>query len=118
AILDIWHSDANALLREKLRRLSARRLIPLLTAVIVQGVAEGSISAADPEETARVIGHLMLAYQDVASEYFIARHAGRMTYEEVTRGFAAYLAAYERILGIEPGSIRLTDEATMRFWFD
>src|SRR6202048_431694 len=37
AVMEVWKSDGNALAREKLRRLSASRLLPLLTVVVRQG---------------------------------------------------------------------------------
>ncbi len=117
ALIDVWNSDANALLRDKLRRLSARRLLPILSTVIRQGVAEGSINADDPDETARVLAYLMLGYQDLAAEQFVARHAGTLTYEEVARTFAAYTRAFERILGVPNESVSLLNEATLRMWF-
>ena len=117
AILQIWTSDGNALVREKVRQLSASRLGPILAALIRQGVAEGQFSTGSPEATAMVILQLMLGYQEVATQYFLARQAGTITFEEVQRSFAAYTEALERILGVAAGSARLVDEATLRLWF-
>jgi AcrR family transcriptional regulator len=118
AILEVWNSDANALVRDKLRRLSAARLMPILSAVIEQGIREGSVDVEDPDEIARVLLYLMLGYQDFASEQFLARHTGLVTFAEVERSFDALPRAFERLLGVPRGSIRLGDEATLRFWFE
>jgi AcrR family transcriptional regulator len=117
AIIDAWTSDANALVRDKVRRLAASRLGPILTSVIEQGVGEGAIACASPQKTARVLLHLMQGYQDVAGEQFLARQAGRITYADVLETHAAFMEAFERILGLAPGSVTLTDEATLRLWF-
>jgi AcrR family transcriptional regulator len=117
ALIDVMDSDGNALFREKLRRMSARGLWPILTAVVRQGVEEGSFKTDMPDETARVIMVLMQGYQEIATEHFIARQKGSMTYAAVKRSFSAYSDAFERILGLPKGSAKLVDEATLRYWF-
>ena len=117
AIIEVWNSDGNAIVREKLRRLTVSRMIPLLSAVIRQGIDEGVVRAASPDETATVFVSLMLDFQELANEHFIARQAGTITFEVVQRSVASFTEAFERILGIPKGSLTLTDEATLHFWF-
>jgi AcrR family transcriptional regulator len=117
AIMEVWNSDSNAIVREKLRRMTVSRLVPLLSAVVEQGVAEGVFRTSSPEETARVFVSLMQVFQDLAVEYFIARQAGTVTFEVVRRSVAAFTEAFERILGVPQGSLTLTDEPTLHFWF-
>ena len=103
AIIEIWNSDGNAIVREKLRRLTVSRMVPLLSAVIKQGIDEGVFRVASPDET--------------ANDYFIARQAGTITFAVVQRSVASFTEAFERILGIPKGSLTLTDESTLHFWF-
>lgn len=117
AIMEIWNSDSNAIVREKLRRLSVSRLVPFLSTVIRQGVDEGVITAAAPDETATVLVSLMLGFQEQAVDLYIGRQSGTVTFEFVQRSIAAFNEAYERILGIPKGSLTLTDEPTLHFWF-
>lgn len=117
AILEVWNSDGNALVRERLRRLTASRMGPILSLVIRQGIDEGLVTSRSPDETARVIFFLLQGYQELASEHFLARQAGTITFAAVERTHAAFTEAFERILGIPPGSVTLADEATLRFWF-
>jgi AcrR family transcriptional regulator len=117
AIMEVWNSDGNALVREKLRRLAARRLEPILAAVIRQGIEEGIVASSSPDEMARVLMYLIQGYQELAGEHFLARQAGTITFEVVLRTYAAFTEAFERILGIPPGSVTLTDEPTLRYWF-
>ncbi len=118
AIMEVWNSDGNALVREKVRRMTASRLGPLLSTVIRQGVEEGTIViASSPDETARVIQYMVQGYQELAGEHFLARQAGTISFEDVLLTYAAFTEAFERILGIPAGSVTLTDEATLRFWF-
>jgi AcrR family transcriptional regulator len=117
AIIEVWNSDGNALVREKLRRLTERIMVPLLSAVVKQGVDEGVCKVDSPDETARVLVALMEGFQQQATDLFIARQAGTVSFEVVKRSVAANTEAFERILGIPKGSVTLTDEPTLRFWF-
>jgi len=117
AIIEIWNSDGNAIVREKLRRLTVSRMVPLLSAVIKQGIDEGAFRVASPDETATVFVSLMLGFQELANDYFIARQAGTISFAVVQRSVASFTEAFERILGIPKGSLTLTDESTLHFWF-
>jgi AcrR family transcriptional regulator len=117
AIIEVWNSDGNAIVREKVRRLSERIMIPLFSAVVKQGLDEGTVHVDSPDDTAKVLVALMLGFQLQATDLFMARQAGTITFDVVQRAVAANTAACERILGIPKGSLTLTDEATLRFWF-
>jgi AcrR family transcriptional regulator len=117
AIIEVWNSDGNAIVREKLRRLTARLMVPLLARVVRQGIDEGTFSVSSPEETAKVFLALMEGFQELAVDYFLARQAGRITFDHVRRSMASFTEAFERVLGVPKGSLALTDEPTLRFWF-
>ena len=117
AIMEIWRSDSNAIVREKLRRLTERRLLPLFSLVVKQGVDEGTFTVTSPEQTARVLLALMQGFQEIAADDFVARQAGTITFHHVKRSVESFTEAFERVLGVEKGSVSLTDESTLRFWF-
>ena len=117
AIIEVWNSDGNAIVREKLHRLTVIWLVPLLSLVIEQGVKEGTFAAESPQETAMVLTSLMQGFQQQAADHFIARQAGTIGFDVVQRSVAANTEAFERILGIPKGSLTLIDEPTLRFWF-
>jgi AcrR family transcriptional regulator len=117
AIVGVWTSDSNAIVREKLRRMTVRLLGPLLSTVVRQGVNEGVIRVASADETATVLVSLMQGYQEQATHLFIARQSNTVPFEIVERTFAGFTEAFERILGIPKGSVTLIDEATLHFWF-
>jgi AcrR family transcriptional regulator len=117
AILDAWLSDHNAIVREKFRQLVARRMTPMLEAVLRQGVADGTFATTDPEATAKVLVALIQGVQEWAGELFVARQTGRITYDEVERSFTAYAEAFERIVGARPGSVHLINRDTLQLWF-
>ena len=117
ALIEVWCSDDNAIVREKLRRSTLLSLVPLLARIIEQGRAEGVMSADSSEGAGRAVVSLMLGAQDLALELFLARQANAIPFEVVETGIAAYTDALERILGVRPGSLALIDEPTLRLWF-
>jgi AcrR family transcriptional regulator len=117
ALLEAWLADPNTILREKLRQMVARRMTPVLERILSQGAAEGDFAVADADATARVIVALIQGIQEQAAHLFIARQAGEIYVEEVLRVFRAFSDAVDRILGLEPGRLSLTDPPTIRMWF-
>jgi len=117
SLMEVWMSDENAIFREKIRQGLMTRMVPLLTQIVQQGLAEGSFTSRSPQDTAAVLVMLIEGFQSRALELFIARKAGNLTYEDAERHFAGYVDAFERILGAAPGSIKLIDESTLREWF-
>ena len=117
AVTEVWNSDSNAIVREKLRRMTVRLLVPLLSAVVKQGTGEGVFRVVSPDETATVLVSLMQGFQEQAVNLFIARQAGTIAFDVVERSVASFTEAFERILGIPKGSLTLTDQPTLHFWF-
>ena len=118
AILQVWISDENAIVREKYRRTAVARLAPMLSKIIEQGNREGEFQAAFTEYTATALVGLMTGFGEVATDLFLARQEKRVSFEEVERAVAANTDACERILGIPTGSLTLIDGPTLHFWFD
>jgi AcrR family transcriptional regulator len=118
AALQTWASDDNAIVREKGRRSARDRVVPIVAAIVRQGVEEGLFTVSSPDDTAMVVVSLILGFQEIAGDLFFARQAGAITFEAVERGLAAELEALDRILGVPAGSFRGLDRATLRQWFD
>jgi AcrR family transcriptional regulator len=117
ALLEVWLSDDNAIVREKFRRRMVGRLAGVLTPLIEQGARDGSFRIDAAPETARVLVMVILGFQDVAMEMFLDRQAKRGSLARVEETFGAYTRSLERILGAPSGSIHLMDGAVMRAWF-
>lgn len=118
AVLEVWLSDGNAIVRERFRAGLADTFTPTLARVIEQGRVEGTFRVASATDTARVLVSLMQGSQDDAGSLYLARSAGRVSFDHVFRHFQAYTDAYERILGAPPGSLTLVRPATLHEWFD
>jgi len=117
AVLQVWLSDDNAIVREKFRRGLVGGLSEILARIVRQGMAEGTFTAASPDETAKVMVILLLGFQDEATDLFIGRQRNSIGYDEVVRTFAGYSGVFERILGVPAGSIHRADETILRAWF-
>ncbi len=117
SLLEVWLSDHNAIVREKLRRTTVERMVPLLSRIVKQGVDEGTFAVPSPAETARVLVMLLQGFQDGATELFVARQKRLISYEDVERTMATYAQAFDRILGVPAGRIIFADEAILREWF-
>lgn len=117
ALLRVWYSDENALVREKLRRNTLAHMTPLVARIIKQGVAEGVFTAGASDDSARVLLTLMLGAADVAGEMFFARQAGTMSFEAVRQRLTAFSVAVERLLGAPDGTVTIVDDATLGEWF-
>ena len=117
ALLEVWVSDHNAIVREKFRRTMAGRLAGTLTPIIQQGIDEGDFQAGSASQAANVLVMLLLGFQDIATDLFLERQAGRVDLAEVERTFGSYTESFERILGARAGSIQLIDHGVLRAWY-
>jgi AcrR family transcriptional regulator len=118
ALVRVWLSDDNAIVREKFRRGVAATLTPVLIDIIRQGVVEGRFTVTSPEYAARVFVSLLLGANELAGDLFVARQAGLVPFEVVEGTLAAFPEAFERILGAPSGSLHWTDSDTLHEWFD
>ena len=118
AVLETWLSDDNAIVREKFRREVVETITPILTAIIRQGVHEGTFAVTSPEHAARVTVSPLLGANEHASALYLGNHAGEIPFEVVEGALNAYPEAMERILGARAGSLRWwTDDRLLHEWF-
>jgi AcrR family transcriptional regulator len=118
AVLETWLSDDNAIVREKFRREVVSTITPILTAIVQQGVHEGTFTVTSPEHATRVTVSLLLGANEHASALFLGNHAGEIPFEVVEGALNAYPEAMERILGAPEGSLRWwPDDRLLHDWF-
>ena len=117
ALLEVWYSDDNAIVRDKVRRSTVTGLVPLLSVIVEQGRVERVFSTSSPDGAARAVVALLLGAQDMAGELFFTRQAGEIPFEMVAARFAGLAEALTRVLGAPIGSLSLIDDATLRLWF-
>jgi len=105
----------NLQLYEKTQRAVLDVVRPILTRIIVEGVAERTFDTPDPESAAETILHLMTANRALLTELYYTRDAGRFrTLAQLLQDKLRYLATViDRILGLPEGSIELADNDTL-----
>lgn len=118
ALLRVWYTDANALVRRKQFAATVKYLAPMLAAIIRQGVAEGVFSMAYPDQIGGVLIGLTQVGSDTLAELLLMPEPPPDALEQIMRILAAYAEALERVLGAPAGSLPWADEATMRAWLD
>ena len=117
AFLNVWLSDHHAVVREKFRHKLVGRFVPVLARIVKQGIDEGGFHVESAGDTARILMMLIQGMQDEATDLFVARQANTIAFEEVEARFGAYASAFERVLGVEAGSISLIDKPILHAWY-
>jgi AcrR family transcriptional regulator len=117
ALLNGWYSDDNAIVRQKELAAGKKIMVPLLKAVLCQGITEHLLATPYPEQMAEVLVTLILGLSDTLAELILAGQAGNADLERVEATVAAYTYAIERVLGAVPDSLKLVDMETMKEWF-
>ncbi len=105
AFMRIWYADENALFRQKLYLVRIKRLAPLLSQIIQQGVAEGVFTTAYPDQAARTILSLLedLGYATV--ELLLVEKGKPIDLSRMVQLGEATADMLERVLGISPGGL-------------
>jgi AcrR family transcriptional regulator len=118
AMLRVWFSDANAAVRQRVRRCVSDRITPLLADVIAQGRREGSFDA-EPVH-GRILAGLVQDHNDEVGQRILSAEArgesGGALLEEVRALAVIYTSVIERILGAPPGTICLVDFDVLDTW--
>ncbi|GCE07329.1 TetR/AcrR family transcriptional regulator [Dictyobacter aurantiacus] len=116
-IVRVWYADDNIIVRHKSRAIGIRRMAPLFSALIRQGIEEGIMSTPYSEQMSEVVLSLAASLSDTLGELLLAFDAERGDMARVEATIAAYTNALERVLGMSPNSFTLTDTETLKAWF-
>jgi AcrR family transcriptional regulator len=114
-LLRVLYRDDNAVFRLKLRALGLTYLSPLLTAILLQGIAEGKITVAYPNQASEVILAMMLDLSDASASVLVAPESDDL-HSRLKQLVAAYTEAIGRVLGLPDGSFQIIDPPTLAEW--
>jgi AcrR family transcriptional regulator len=117
ALLRVWFTDDNAIVRQKLRAIGIQVVAPLLTVIIRQGIQEGVMTATYPDQAGEVIAALAQDAGEAIGTLLLSFDAKGGDLQRVERAVAAYTEAFERILGMPAGSLVIVDTETLKEWF-
>jgi len=116
ALLRVWYTDDNAIVRQKMQATGIQRITPLLSAIIHQGVQEGTFTTFHPDQVGEVVLSLMQGLGDSYSRAILSFEPGSGDPGCLDGTVAAYTDAVERVLGAPSGSLTLVDSETTREW--
>jgi AcrR family transcriptional regulator len=119
AMLPVWHAPDNIAFRLLVDRESAKRLAPLLSAIVRQGVEEGQFVTAYPEQGGAIIFAIVQALQDAMAQQLLAtarRSAAAPKVKEIVATHGAHIEAIERYLGAPAGALYRADARAVSSW--
>ncbi len=116
ALMRVWYTDDNAIVRQKLRSTGLKRIAPLLMVIIRQGIHEGVLTTAFPDEAGEVVVSLVEDLGDTLGEIILAQSPDRDSRRRIERTVAVYGDAVERVLGAPTASLQLVDAQIIEEW--
>ena len=117
ALLHVWFTDDNAIMRQKLRAAAIREIAPLLAEIIRQGIQEGVMTVTYPDQLGEVLASLVQDAGETIGALILSFDPERDDMQHVERTVAVYTDAFERVLGVPPGSLTLVDDQRLKEWF-
>lgn len=116
ALLRVWYTDENAIVRQKVFAAGHERVTPLLTAILGQGIREGVLTTPYPDHLGEVVMSLLQGLGDSFARSLLSFEPGRDDLRRLGSLVAAYTDALERVLGAPAGSVKLVDAETLQEW--
>jgi AcrR family transcriptional regulator len=116
ALLRIWYTDDNILVRQKVTAQGLDVIMPPLTKIIRQGIAEGTLATAYPDRVCEVIFSMMLAMSDKMAEILLAPPTQQSILPQLESTLEVYTDAIEHVLGVSSGSLCLIDRMALKKW--
>ncbi|HMB23690.1 MAG TPA: TetR/AcrR family transcriptional regulator [Anaerolineales bacterium] len=115
-LIRVWYTDANALVRQKQQAAAMKRIAPMLTEIIRQGIAEGAFTMKYPDEFGGMLLGLSRGVQDTLVELVLAEESAPDALQRLESIMGAYSESMERILGAPPGSLPIGDAEMLKAW--
>jgi AcrR family transcriptional regulator len=117
ALLRVWYSDANAMVRLKVDEAVHEQRMPLLTAIIDQGLREGRFRTAHAARAADIVLALLQGMSNAHARtllQFDQDHDAERCISAIVSSHDGYMDAVERVLGAPANSfVRASAEAVI-----
>ena len=116
ASLRVWYGDENAIVRHKLYVARVKRLTPWLEEMIQQGIKEGVLTTAYPDQTARMVISLFEDLGYATAEILLAQDYSPDDLPRLARIIEACANGVERLLGAPAGSLPHAERDALLEW--
>jgi AcrR family transcriptional regulator len=113
AMLPVWYAPDNLGFRMLVDRATAKRLAPLLSLIVRQGVDEHQFATAYPQQAGAIIVAVVQALQDGMAQQLLT---GAAKAKEVVATHGAHIEAIERYLGVPAGTLYRADTRAVNSW--
>jgi TetR/AcrR family transcriptional regulator, transcriptional repressor for nem operon len=113
AMLPVWYAPDNLAFRLLVDRATAKRLAPLLSLIVCQGVDEHQFATAYPEQAGAIIVAVVQALQDAIAAQLLTR---AVKVKDVVAIHSAHIEAIERYLGVPAGTLYRADARAVNGW--
>jgi TetR/AcrR family transcriptional repressor of nem operon len=119
AMLPVWYAPDNLGFRMLVDRATAKRLAPLLSVIVRQGVDEHQFATSYPEQAGAIIVALVQALQDAMAQHLLTaagQSAVTTIVKEMVATHGAHIEAIERYLGVPAGTLYRADARAVKNW--
>jgi AcrR family transcriptional regulator len=113
AMLPVWYAPDNLAFRMLVDRATAKRLAPLLSAIVRQGVDEHHFATAYPEQAGGIVVATVQALQDAMAQHLLTTGS---KVKEMVATHGAHIEAIERYLGVPAGTLYRADARAVNSW--
>ncbi|SMX38605.1 TetR/AcrR family transcriptional regulator [Maliponia aquimaris] len=115
-VAKVMLQPGNDTLFQRILAATAATVVPVLRDMIADGVREGVFDVADPQVTAEIIIGLSQGRQGILAEAIASAAAGEMdaATDRLDARMRAEGEACDRLLGLPPGSVRLSNRPEYR----
>ena len=117
AFMRVWYTDNNAIVRQKMHTTRVKRVTPWLTTIISQGVQEGSLTTAYPDQMGRVILSLLDDLVDTLAGLLLSDDPKQHDLSQAECIVAATTCAITLLLGLSSDALQLADTDALKVWF-
>lgn len=116
-LMRVWYQDHNAVVRQKVYTAVLKRIMPIVSRIIRQGIQEGVFLTPFPDQASEIV---FAIFQSLSDAFFVPlilrREPGYDDPQRIENTMAAYTDALERVLGAPAGSLHLLDAETLKEW--
>ena len=114
-LLTVWYDDGNAIVRQKVSLEATRRIAPLISKIVQQGIREGSMHTPFPGQAGEILLALLQNVGDAFGRQLLYPDPSE-DLDKVREIVNAYNLAGERILGTQPGAIQFIEAEVLNEW--